>query len=145
MGEERMPMGKLAELTGCNVETVRYYEKAGLMPEPARTAGGHRSYSRSHLKRLYFIRRSRELGFPVAQVRQLLALIDEPDHTCGEIKAITLLQAREVQRKIKDLKRLHTALNEMAVKCAGGNYRLDDCPIVEALFDGFTELEKRAS
>lgn len=137
-----MPVGRLAELAGCNVETVRYYEKAGLMPEPPRTEGGHRLYSRGHLKRLYFIRRSRELGFPVEQVRQLLTLVDEPNHTCGEIKAITLLQAREVQRKISDLKRLQTALNDMSMKCGGGNYTLDNCPIVEALYKGVPEGEK---
>lgn len=127
-------MGTLARNAGCNVETVRYYEKAGLMPEPPRTPGGHRLYSRSHLQRLCFIRRSRELGFPVQQVRSLLRLVDEPDHTCGEVKAFALAQADEVQRRIEDLQRLRRALHDMAKQCNGGHYSVDDCPIVEALF-----------
>lgn len=134
-----LSVGKLAGLAGCKVETVRYYEKAGLMPEPERTAGGHRLYSKGHLKRLYFIRRSRELGFSIAQIRELLGMIDEPDHTCGEIKAIAWDQAREVQRKIEDLQRLKKVLNEITAKCSGGQYTIEDCPIVEALFAGAPE------
>ncbi len=135
ISETAFSVGELASRAGSNVETVRYYEKAGLMPEPPRTEGGHRLYSYSHLKRLFFIRRSRELGFPVKQVRELLKLIDEPHHTCGEVKALALLQAQEVQRKIADLKRLQTALNEISVKCKGESYSIDNCPIIDALFD----------
>lgn len=136
--DQVLSVGELATQARCKVETVRYYEKAGLMPEPPRSHGGHRQYSRSHLKRLYFIRRSRELGFPVEQVRELLTLIDEPNHTCGEVKAITVLQARDVQRKIEALKRLQKALNHISVKCGGGKYTIDDCPIIEALFEEST-------
>jgi MerR family mercuric resistance operon transcriptional regulator len=132
--EKDLSVGELASQAGSKVETVRYYEKVGLMPEPPRTEGGHRLYSHSHLKRLVFIRRSRELGFPIEQVRQLLKFIDEPRHTCGEVKTLAVLQAREVQRKIDDLKRLRKALNEMAVKCKGDSYSVDNCPIIDALF-----------
>lgn len=128
-------MGQLAARAGSKVETVRYYEKAGLMPEPPRTAGGHRMYSRAHLKRLVLIHRSRKLGFPIEQVRELLKLIDELHHTCGEVKALAVLQAREVKRKIDDLERLRRALNQMAAQCAGGGYSTDDCPIIDALFE----------
>lgn len=134
--EKGFSIGELASQAGSKVETVRYYEKAGLMPEPPRTEGGHRLYAHSHLKRLVFIRRSRELGFPIEQVRQLLKFIDEPSHTCGEVKTLAVRQTREVQRKIADLKRLQTALNEMAVKCEGGSYTVDNCPIINALFEG---------
>ncbi len=133
--EKVFSVGELASRAGSKVETVRYYEKAGLMPAPPRTPGGHRIYSRGHLKRLVFIRKSRELGFPIEQVRELLKLIDEPSHTCGEVKALAVVQAREVERKIAELKRLRTALNQMAVKCKGGSYTVDDCPIIDALFD----------
>ncbi len=129
-------VGELASRAGSKVETVRYYERAGLMPDPPRTPGGHRLYSEGHLKRLVFIRKSRGLGFPIEQVRELLKLIDEPSHTCGEVKALAMLQAREVERKITELKRLRAALNQMAVKCKGGSYTVDDCPIINALFDG---------
>lgn len=139
--EANFSIGELASRAGCKLETVRYYEKAGLMPEPPRSDGGHRMYGWGHLKRLNFIRRSRELGFTVAQVRELLSLMDEPDHTCGEVKAIALSQARETQRKIEHLKRLQRALTAMSVECRGGPYSVDDCPIIEALFDGTQQRE----
>jgi len=106
-------IGQLAKHASCKVETVHYYEKTGLMPEPPRTEGGHRIYALSHVKRLNFIRRSRELGFSIKQIRELLKFIDEPDHFCGEVKAMTMLQVREVQQKIDDLQRLKLALDKM--------------------------------
>lgn len=129
-------VGELATAGGCKVETVRYYEKVGLMPEPPRTEGGHRLYSLDLLKRLTFIRRSRELGFPIEQIRGLLRFVDEPGHTCGEVKGMAMLQARAVQEKINDLKRLQKALNAMAARCKGKDYALKDCPIIDALYDG---------
>ncbi|MCG8060561.1 MAG: helix-turn-helix domain-containing protein [Candidatus Thiodiazotropha endolucinida] len=125
----------MAAAGGCKVETVRYYEKIGLMPEPPRTEGGHRLYSLDLLKRLTFIRRSRELGFPIEQIRVLLRFVDEPGHTCDEVKGMATLQARAVQEKIDDLKRLQKALNDMAARCKGKGYALEDCPIIDALFD----------
>lgn len=128
-------IGEIAAHTGTNVETIRYYEKEGLLPEPPRTAGGHRKYSGKHLKRLYFIRRSRELGFSIEQVRELLGFVDDSNHTCGEVKALTLQHARYVQTKIDDLKRLQKALLTMSARCSGGEYPVDDCPIIDAMFD----------
>ncbi|NOR41844.1 MAG: MerR family transcriptional regulator [Gammaproteobacteria bacterium] len=127
-------VGDLATACGCKVETVRYYEKTGLLPNPPRTMGGHRVYSLEHLKRLVFIRRSRDLGFTIAQISKLLRFIDEPDHSCGEVKTMAMLHARAVQKKINDLQRLQKALNEMAVRCKGRNYKVEDCPIIDALF-----------
>ena len=132
-------VGDLATRSGCKVETVRYYEKTGLMPDPPRTEGGHRIYSLEHLKRLFFIRRSRDLGFPIDQVKELLRFVDEPDHTCGEVRGMAMLQARAVQEKIDVLKKLQKALNEMAARCKGGKYTVEDCPIVDALFEDITE------
>ena len=129
-------VGDLATACGCKVETVRYYEKTGLMPNPPRTEGGHRIYSLEHMKRLVFIRRSRELGFTIEQVNELLCFVDEPGHSCGEVKAMAMLQARAAQEKIDNLKRLQKALNDMAVRCKGKNYKVEDCPIIDALFDG---------
>lgn len=134
-GEKVYSVGELAAAGGCKVETVRYYEKIGLMPNPPRTEGGHRLYSLDLLKRLTFIRRSRELGFPIEQIRELLRFVDEPGHTCGEVKGMAMLQSRAVQEKIDDLKRLQKALNDMAARCRGKGYALEDCPIIDALFD----------
>ena len=128
-------IGDLASAADCKVETIRYYEKITLMSTPPRTEGGHRFYVFEHLKRLVFIRRSRELGFSIEQIKELLTLVDEPNHTCGEVKAIAMLQAREVQRKINDLKRLQKALNSITASCKGKNYSIDNCPIVNALYE----------
>ncbi len=137
MGRKKdFSVGELATQSGCKVETVRYYEKTGLMPDPPRTEGGHRIYSLAHLKRLFFIRRSRELGFSIEQVKELLRFVDEPDHTCGEVRSMALLQARAAQEKIDDLKKLQKALNEMATRCKGGRYKVEDCPIIDALYAG---------
>ena len=104
------------------------------MPDPPRTEGGHRVFALSHVKRLNFIRRSRELGFSIEQIKELLKFIDEPDHYCGEVKAMAMLQARAVQQKINDLERLKKALNKIVSQCKGSGYSIDDCPIIDALY-----------
>jgi MerR family transcriptional regulator, mercuric resistance operon regulatory protein len=134
MNFTQFTIGQLASHAKCKVETVHYYEKAGLMPKPPRTEGGHRIYALSHVKRLVFIRRCRELGFSTVKIKELLKFIDEPDHSCDEVKAIATLQARDVQQKITDLQRLHVALNEMIIQCNGEGFSIDDCPIIDALY-----------
>ena len=134
MNSTQFSVGEVAKRAGCKVETVHYYEKTGLMPDPPRTEGGHRLYALMHVKRLNFIRRSRELGFSIEQIKELLKFIDEPDHYCGEVKAMATLQARAVQQKINDLERLKKALNKMVSQCKGSRYSIDDCPIIDALY-----------
>lgn len=134
MSESHWTVGELARDAGCKSETVHYYERAGLLPEPPRSAGGHRQYRREHLKRLNFIRRSRELGFSLAEVRELLQLVDEPDHRCEEMQGALLRHAEEVRQKITDLRRLERALKVMAADCGGGAAEMTQCPIVEALY-----------
>ena len=134
MNATQFSIGQLAKRAKCKVETVHYYEKSGLMPEPPRTNGGHRIYTLTHIKRLNFIRRCRELGFSIKRITKLLQFIDEPNHYCGEVKAMAMLQAREVQQKIDDLQRLKLALNDMMNKCKGADYSIDNCPIIDALY-----------
>lgn len=129
-----MRRGELAELSGCNGETVRFYEKRGLLPAPPRTEGGHRDYDRAHLERLRFIRRARQLGFTLDQIGSLLALVDGGDWTCAEIEAMTLAHLEQVRRKIVDLERLARILDDMASQCDGG--AVPECPIIEALSRG---------
>ena len=126
-------IGALSEQTGVNIETIRYYEREGLLPHPPRTAGGHRSFSEDHLKRLTFIRRSRELGFSLAEIRVLLALVDGGSYTCGEIKALTLEHAESVRSKISDLRRIKRILLDISSRCEGG--AVPECPIIDALLD----------
>lgn len=134
MSATQFTVGKIADQAGCKVETVHYYEKTGLMPEPPRTAGGHRVYDLTHVQRLNFIRRSRDLGFSIEQIRELLTFLDEPSHYCGEVRAMAMLQARAAQEKINDLERLKSALNNMAAQCKGGQHPIDKCAIINSLY-----------
>jgi MerR family mercuric resistance operon transcriptional regulator len=128
-----MRRGELAERSGCNIETVRFYEKQGLLPAPPRTAGGHRDYAEEHRRRLTFIRRSRELGFTIGEVRGLLGLVDGGDWTCAEVRAMTLEHLADVRRKIADLQKLAAILEDMAAQCDGG--AVPECPIIDALLE----------
>jgi MerR family mercuric resistance operon transcriptional regulator len=129
-----MRRGELAQRSGCNIETVRFYEKRGFLPPAPRTAGGHRDYAPDHLRRLTFIRRSRELGFTLHEVRSLLTLVDGSDWTCAEVRAITLEHLADVRRKITDLENLAQTLEDMAAQCDGGTVPV--CPVIEALSQG---------
>lgn len=126
-----MTIGALSQRTGCNIETIRYYERIGIMPKPPRTQGGHRLYAAAHLKRLAFIRRSRELGFGLEQVRDLLRFVDGGRYTCSQVKAITVEHLDEVRARMKDLKRLEKVLKTMASQCNRG--KVPQCPVIEAL------------
>ena len=124
-------IGTLSARSEVNVETIRYYERIGIMPKPPRTGGGHRAYDAEHLRRLVFIRRSRELGFPLDEVRDLLRLADGGGYTCGEVREMALTQVADIRRKIADLRRMERVLKEMAAKCSGGD--VPECPILAAL------------
>ena len=134
MNEKRLGIGALSKRTGVHIETLRFYERDGLFPPPPRTTGGHRVYDEDHVKRLTFIRRSRELGFTLREVRELLALVDRKDFTCDEIKELTLGHAGQVHNKIADLKKIETVLRDMAAQCDRG--AVPECPVVDALFSG---------
>jgi MerR family mercuric resistance operon transcriptional regulator len=129
-----LTIGVLSRRTGVNIETIRFYERVGILPKPPRSAGGHRIYDQSHLMRLSFVRRSRELGFSLDEIRGLLQLVDGGRYTCAEVRAITLDHLADVRRKIADLRRLERTLTDVAGKCRGG--KVPECPIIEALFDG---------
>jgi Cu(I)-responsive transcriptional regulator len=131
-----LTIGGLAKATGTKIETVRWYEKVGLLPAPARTAGNYRIYGSEHLKRLSFIRRSRELGFTIEEVRALLALADQQDRDCGEVDAIARQHLSEVERKIAQLTALASELHSVIGQCRGG--RISECRIIEALVPGET-------
>ncbi len=135
MEKLRYSIGEIAKQSECKVETIHYYEKIKLIPEAARTEGGHRIYDRVQLKRLKFIRKCRSLGFSIAQIKELLTFIDEPNHFCGEVKALAMVQYRKVQSNIDELKNLQSALNDMIVKCKGEQYTIDNCPIIDSLLD----------
>ena len=121
----------LARRTGCNLETIRYYEKIGMMPEPPRTEAGYRIYDDLHVKRLRFILRARALGFSLDEVRGLLTLVDCRTQTCAEVKERTERHLADVRAKIAELKRIERVLADTAGKCSGDE--VPDCPVLEAL------------
>jgi MerR family mercuric resistance operon transcriptional regulator len=126
--------GLLAKQTGVNAETIRYYEKIGLLPGPPRSQGGHRIYDETHLQRLSFIRRGRELGFTLDDIRGLLDLVDTGHYTCAEVRDRTVVHLADVQQKIRDLKNMEHVLKDMVAECERES--VPDCPIIDALFSG---------
>lgn len=128
-----LTIGTLAGKTGTKVQTIRYYEQIGLMPEPGRTEGGQRRYTEAELDRLAFIRHARQLGFPLDAIRELLNLSDDPQQTCEEADAIASRQLRQVEQRIARLEALRTELKRMIHECSGGN--TSDCRILGVLRD----------
>lgn len=129
----QMGIGDLSRLTGVKPTTIRWYEAEGWLPPPARTEGGHRSYGESHLRRLGFIRHSRELGFSMADIRALLALADRPRDECSAAHAIATAQIAEIDARLRRLQALRGELERMAQGCEGG--QVGECRIIETLSD----------
>src|ERR1700754_1780368 len=115
-----MRIGELGEATATKVETIRYYEQTGLLPPPERTSANYRRYGADHLTRLSFIRRSRDLGFSIDQVRALLDLSDDRGRDCCTVDEIATDHLREVDRKIADLQALRRELSRLITSCKGG-------------------------
>ena len=124
--------GALARQAGVNVETIRYYENIELMPEPIRADNGYRVYGETGLKRLSFIRRCRELGFSLDEVRGLLGLVDGGDYTCAEVRDLSVVRLGDVRQKIRDLRKMERTLKQMVSQCDGG--LVPECPIVDRLY-----------
>ena len=127
------PIGEMSKRTDVNIETIRYYERIKIMPQPDRTAGGNRQYNYDQLKRLSFIKTSRELGFSINEIRALLEMVDRQDFTCAEVHELTIEHLASVRDKIKGLYKLEKALVSMASECSQGD--VPDCPILETLFE----------
>ena len=125
-------IGQLSKRTECNIETIRYYERIGILPEPPRSSGGRRLFTSKHVRRLMFIRRSRALGFRLEEVRGLLRMVDGGQYTCKEVEELTTEHIRDVKAKIRDLNKMKRVLESMASRCAGGV--VPECPIIEVLF-----------
>ena len=133
MTASSLSIGDLGRRTHCKVQTIRWYEEVGLLPPPARTAGGHRVYGPQHLARLDFIRHARELGFPLDAVRTLLDLSDRPDRPCDEAHTLASAQLSLVEDKLRRLDALRVELTRMTDVCNGGVAAA--CRILETLAD----------
>ncbi|NPD20911.1 helix-turn-helix domain-containing protein [Rhodophyticola sp. DY48A3-103] len=123
--------GDLARLTGCNLETIRYYETIGVMPEPPRSSKNYRVYDDSHVTRLRFVLRARGLGFTLDEVRDLLAMVDGGQQTCGEVQALATAHLATVRAKIADLRRIEQVLSSTVAQCTGDD--VPECPVIDAL------------
>lgn len=126
-----IPIGELSKRTQTKVETIRYYEQIGILPIAKRTSGNYRSYDENQLNRLRFVRRSRELGFTLNEVRQLLDLSDNPTQDCSAVTEIAEGHLVSVQQKIKDLQALEDKLSDIINQCGCGT--IAECRIIEAL------------
>ncbi|MCQ0969511.1 helix-turn-helix domain-containing protein [Paracoccus sp. TK19116] len=128
-----LSIGTMARRTGTKVQTIRYYELIGLMPEPGRSEGGQRRYGTPELDRLAFIRHSRQLGFSLEAIRELLDLSDSPERRCAQVDAIAQKQLREVEARISRLEALRMELQRMISECRSD--RVANCRILEVLRD----------
>lgn len=130
-----LSIGAVANQAGCTVPTIRYYEEIGLLPPAKRTDAGQRNYGEATLRRLIFIRRCRDFGFSIEQVRELVGLVDAPDRPCVEVRDIAATHLAEVRRKLDELRALENSLNAFVCSCdtacAGG--ATVDCSILEDL------------
>jgi MerR family mercuric resistance operon transcriptional regulator len=126
-----LTIGQLSKLTSVNIETIRYYEKIGMLPPPPRTQGGRRVYGRLQTRMLAFIRRARELGFSLDEIRALLRLGGPEKATCGEVKTIAARHLEDIRAKLSDLKKLERLLSKTVARCTGR--AAPDCPVLEIL------------
>ena len=127
-----MSIGQIARVAGTGVETIRYYEREGLLDPPARSASGYRHYAPEVVARLRFIRQAKELGFSLREIKELLSLRMQPDTTCADIRKRARHKIAAVDRKIEDLQRIRIALAQLASACKGEG-PTSECPILEAL------------
>lgn len=123
----------LVRATGCNLETIRYYETVGIMPDPPRTAKGYRSYDDAHVRRLKFVMRSRDLGFSLDEIRGLLGLVDDRSQTCAQVQTVAEAHLEDVQAKIADLTRIAQVLSETIARCTGD--AAPECAVIDTLLE----------
>lgn len=126
-----MRIGEASKQSGCHIETIRYYERIGLLPSPPRSESGYRHYDEQHVKQLRFIHRARELGFSLEEIRELLSLKEQPDLACDAVDQMTRKHLQAIQHRIASLTALADELRRIAARCAGGH--IADCRILEAM------------
>lgn len=129
-----LTIGKVARQAGVGVETVRFYEREGLISQPPRRASGYRQYPEETVDRIRFVRRAKDLGFSLKEIGELLALRIDPAATCDEIRERTERKIAEIEDKVRTLRHMKRALERLAAAC-GGSGSVSECPILETLKD----------
>ncbi len=127
-----LTIGEVAKRSGIGLETVRFYERKGLIEEPPRTDSSYRQYPKDVVSRIRFIKRAKELGFSLKEISELLSLRVDPDTKCADVRKQTELKRADVGEKIRALQRIKTALKKLAASCVGTG-PASECPILEAL------------
>lgn len=128
-----MTRSEVAEKADVNPETLRYYERKELIPKPRRSDGGFRLYDHSYVERLRFIQRAKDLGFTLAEIKDLLELRVDDEATCRDVRLQAQEKLDDVEEKIRDLQRIRDALSTLAAACDGGEGPTSDCPILDAM------------
>src|SRR5882724_913756 len=128
---DSVSIGILSKRSAVNVETIRYYERIGLLPAPPCSAGGYRVYSQAHAERLQFVRRARGLGLSLDEVRRLLSLADNKSSSCAKVHDLAAHHLADIRGRIADLERMERVLSRLVRACAKGE--LPSCPLLEAL------------
>ncbi len=126
-----MRIGELSRRVGVHIETIRYYEKIGLMPAPPRSENRFRSYAAAHVQRLHFIRRARELGFSIDELRSLIRLSETPESACDDVERLATAHLRDVRGKLADLRRMERQLASAVAGCRKG--QAESCPLLQTL------------
>ncbi len=131
--------GNLAKMAGVNIETIRYYEKQGILPEPDRSPSGYRQYDEETVNQIRFVKRAQQLGFSLSEIKQLLKLSEGEITDCDEVKDIALKKLEAIREKITNLQKLDSILSNLATQCER-QQTIKGCPIIEALMT--EEVEK---
>lgn len=132
MSEEPMTRSEVAEKAGVNPETLRYYERKGIIPKPPRSAAGYRQYDTSYVQRLRFIQRAQELGFTLQEIKDLLALRVDDNRSCEDVRQHATKKKAAVEEKLRDLRRIRDALDVLITNCREEEPS-NECPILDAL------------
>jgi|SRR5712691_104448 MerR family mercuric resistance operon transcriptional regulator len=128
----RLTVGEVAKRAAVHIETLRYYERQGLVARPPRSRSNYRLYPEETVQRIQFIKRAQQLGFSLKEIRELLALRATPQIQCADVRERALAKIREIEHKVRTLQAMHTALTRLVAACAGQGH-IADCPILESL------------
>lgn len=126
-------VGQLAKQVGVNVETIRYYERIRLLPKPKRRESHYRIYNETDLKRLLFIKRAKELGFTLKEIKELMELRIDSEAKCGDVKHLTEHKLQDIDNRINDLKKIRSVLVKLIKQCVNEEVSSDECPILEVI------------
>lgn len=130
---EPLRTGEVARRAGVNVETLRFYEREGILPEPPRRASGYREYPPDAVDLIRFVKRAQELGFSLREIQELLKLRDAPNRASGKVPRLVKAKLEEIDRKVRDLEAMREALGELLCDCESKRSKRTSCPIIASL------------